>query len=79
MMAGRLDLKVRAAADSGTERDQQLGEDRDRVGFGLGRSVFDDLAEQPVVGGLPGGAGQPAGAGSAPRRSRGCRAAGARA
>jgi hypothetical protein len=48
-MAGRLDLKVRAAADGGAERDQKLGEDRDRIGLGLRLELSDDLADQPVV------------------------------
>jgi hypothetical protein len=50
MVRGRLDLKV-GAADGGAERDQQLGEDRERVGLGFGLERSDDLAQQPVVGG----------------------------
>ena len=37
VMAGRLDLKPGAAADRGAEADQQLGEDRDRVGLRVRR------------------------------------------
>ena len=50
VMAGRLDLKERAAADRGAEADQQLGEDRDRVSLGLRLKPPDDLAQQPVIG-----------------------------
>ena len=53
-MPGRLDLEPGAAADSGAERDQQLGEDRDRVGLGVRRDPGDDLAGQPVIGGRGG-------------------------
>ena len=56
-MAGRFDLEPCAAADRGAERDQQLGEDRDRVGLRIRRDPADDLAEQLVID----------------RRRRGCR------
>src|SRR5450755_4949703 len=48
-MPGRLDGEPRAAADRGTEADQQLGEDRDRVGLRVWRDPVDDLAEQLVI------------------------------
>jgi len=48
-MQGRFDLEVRAAADRGAEADEQLGEDRDRVGLGVRRDRVDDLAGQLVV------------------------------
>jgi hypothetical protein len=54
VMAGRLDLEPGAAADSGTEPDQKLGEDRDRIGLGLRLEPPDNLAEQPVIGGRVG-------------------------
>jgi hypothetical protein len=49
-MAGRFDLEERAAADRGTEGDEQLGEDRDRVSLRLGGDRIDDLAREPVIG-----------------------------
>src|ERR1700689_1539826 len=48
-MPGRLHLKPSAAADSGAESDQQLGEDRDRVSLGLWRDRLNDLATEPVI------------------------------
>jgi hypothetical protein len=50
----RLDVEVRAAADQRAAGDEQLGEDRDRVGLGVRRDLGDDLAGQPVIGGLVG-------------------------
>jgi hypothetical protein len=44
VMTGRFDLEVGAAADGGTERDQQLGEDRDRVSLCVRCDQLDDLA-----------------------------------
>ena len=65
MMQGRLDPEVSATADQRAAADQQLGEDRDRVGLGVRGDLRDDRAGQPVIGDLVGGgAGQPAGAGS---------------
>ena len=51
VMPGRLDGEPGAAADGGAEGDQQLGEDRDRVGLGVRRDRCDDLAEALVVDG----------------------------
>jgi len=48
-MPGRLHLKPSAAADSRAESDQQLGEDRDRVGLGLWRDRLNDLVTEPVI------------------------------
>jgi hypothetical protein len=48
-MSCRFNLEIGAAADGGTEGDQQLGEDRDRVCFGVRRDLVNDLAEQLVV------------------------------
>ena len=53
-MPGRLDGEPGAAADGGAERDEQLGEDRDRVGFCVRRDSGDDLAEQLVIDGWGG-------------------------
>jgi hypothetical protein len=49
-VAGRLDGEVRAATDGRAERDEQLGEDRDRISLGMGSQLRDDLARQAVVG-----------------------------
>ena len=49
-MQGRLDVEVSAAADQRAAADQQLGEDRDRVGLGVRGDLLDDRAGQPVVG-----------------------------
>jgi hypothetical protein len=48
VMQGRFDPKVGAAADQRAAADQQLGEDRDRVGLGVRRDLGDELAGQPV-------------------------------
>jgi len=53
-MEGGLDLKVRAAPDQRATRDQQLGEDRDRVSLGVRCDLLNDRAGQPVVGSLVG-------------------------
>src|SRR5687768_12449510 len=50
-MPGRLDLEERVATGGGAERDEQLGEDRDRVGLGVRRDPGDDVAEQLVIDG----------------------------
>src|SRR5450755_1029386 len=50
-MPGRFDLEPCAAACRGTERDQQLGKDRDRVSFCLWGDRVHDLAHQPVIDG----------------------------
>ena len=62
-MAGRFDLEVGAAADRGAEADEQLGEDRDRIGLGMRSDPIDDLAEQLVID-------RPVGWGRPPRRRR---------
>ena len=51
MVLGRFDLEERLVADHRAARDQQLGEDRDRVGLRVRRELSDDRAEQAVVGG----------------------------
>ena len=53
VMQGRFDLEVSAATDQRAAADQQLGEDRDRVGLGVRSDLLDDRAGQPVerVGG----------------------------
>jgi hypothetical protein len=48
-MAGRFNSEPCAAADSGTEGDKQLGEDRDRIGLGVRRDPSGDLAGQLVI------------------------------
>jgi hypothetical protein len=53
-MSGRLNGEPGAAADSGTEGDEELGEDRDRVGLCVRRDRGDDLAEQLVIDGRGG-------------------------
>jgi hypothetical protein len=50
-MSRRLDGEPGATADGGAERDQELGEDRDGIGFCVRRDPGDDLAEQLVVDG----------------------------
>ena len=60
VMSGRLDLEERATSDGGAERDEELGEDRDRVSLGVRRDRADDLAEQLVID-RPLGRGRPPG------------------
>ena len=48
VMPGRLDLKPGTASDQRAAGDEQLGEDRDRVGLGVRRDLGDDRAGQPV-------------------------------
>ena len=67
-MLGRLDEIVRAAADDVPERDQELHEQRRRVGLGVRANDVDDAAGQPVERGL--------GERSGPRRRRTAVAAG---
>jgi len=50
-MPGRFDLEPCTAADRGTERDHELGEDRDRVSLGFGGDRLNDLAREPVIDG----------------------------
>jgi hypothetical protein len=54
VMHGRLDLEVSAASDQRATRDEQLGEDRDRVGLCVRRDLLNDRAGQPVVRSLVG-------------------------
>ena len=51
VVAGRFDLEEGAVADHRAARDQQLGEDRDRVRLGVRREPLDDRAGQSVIGG----------------------------
>jgi len=44
VMVCRLDLKVRVTADQRAAADQQLDEDRGRVGLGVRRDLRDHLA-----------------------------------
>ena len=44
VMPGRLDLEVRVAADQRAAADQQLGQDRGRVGLGVRGDLRDDRA-----------------------------------
>ena len=64
MVQGRLDAEVSATADQRATADQQLGEDRNRIGLRVRGDLGDDLSGQPVKRLLAGGAGQPAGAGN---------------
>jgi hypothetical protein len=52
MVLGSFDLEERLVAGHRATRDEQLGEDRDRVSLGVRRELSDDRAWQPVVGGL---------------------------
>ena len=54
VMMRRLDLEVGAAADQRAARDEQLGEDRDRIGLCVRRDLLDDRAGQSVMGGRVG-------------------------
>ena len=51
MVLGGFVLEERLVADHRAARDQQLGEDRDRVRLGVRRELLDDRAGQPVIGG----------------------------
>jgi hypothetical protein len=53
-MQGRFDLEVSATADQRAPADQQLGEDRDRVGLGVRGDLPNDRSGQPVIGGIVG-------------------------
>ena len=53
MVACRLDLEVRVAADQRAAADQQLGEDRDRVGLGV-RGDLRQRSRRAVRGRRPG-------------------------
>ena len=44
VMPGRFDLEVRVAADQRAAADQQLGQDRGRVGLGMRRDLRNDRA-----------------------------------
>lgn len=50
VMDGGFDLEVGAAADQRAAADEQLGENRDRVGFGVRRDLLNDRAGQTVEG-----------------------------
>ena len=51
MVSGRFDLKVRLVAEHRAARDQQLGEDRDRVGLRVRRERRHDRAGESVIRG----------------------------
>ena len=51
MVLGGFDLEERLVAEHRAARDEELGEDRDRVRLGVRREPLDDRAGQSVIGG----------------------------